>query len=55
MLIFNISQALNMVNDKKALFDVRSPIEILSTLCSGLLKSLSLTVNIGGLTQFTLS
>ena len=48
-------QALNRVNNNRALFGVRSPIEIQSTPRSGLGKSLTLTGYISGLPQFTWS
>ena len=55
MLIFNCSQALNRVNNKRERFGVRSPIEVRSTPRSGLGKSLTWTGYISVLTQFTWS
>ena len=46
MLIINILRAINSVNDKMAPFEVRSPIQILSTPRPGLGKLLTLTIYI---------
>ena len=43
MLVFNLSRALNRVNNKRVVVEVRSPIEIPSTPRSGLAKTLIIT------------
>ena len=44
MLVFNLSRELNRDNNKRALFEVIKPIEIISMPYLGLGKSLTLTV-----------
>ena len=48
-MILNPSRALNRVNNKMKLFEVRPPIKVPSTPCSGIGKSLTLTGYSSGL------
>ena len=52
MLVFNRSQARIRVNNKKALFEVRSSIKVMRTSHSGLGCALTLTGYSNGLAQF---
>ena len=55
MLIFNRSRACNRLNNTRAIFKIRSSIEVLTTPHSGLGKILILTEYSSGLIQFTLN